>query len=134
MYADYSFYVNEYLIGLDATIPEREFSFYSNMATADVRNVIRLDMIDSEPTIEMKMATCEIAELLYRMDDHATTSASENGSNGIPIGISSEKVGEYSVTYSGNTEAERAESKNNGIRTIVKKWLGPAGLLFRGIC
>jgi hypothetical protein len=69
IYADYEFYQNSYLLGSDALIPEKQFNFFSNMASADVRNVIRMDMMDtSEPTDEMKMATCEIAELLYSLD------------------------------------------------------------------
>lgn len=132
IYADYEFYQNSYLLGSDALIPEKQFNFFSNMASADVRNVIRMDMMDTtEPTDEMKMATCEIAELLFSLD----TMHSESDSRGaISSQIASEKVGEYSVTYTGNSEADRAKRKSDGIREITRKWLGPAGLLFRGVC
>lgn len=132
-YANYDFYVDDYLLGKDAVIPESLFPYYASLASAEVKNVIRLDMFDTEETTkEMQMATCEIAEILCRADGNVDESIEGTGTN-IPVGISSEKVGEYSVSYTGNTLTENDERVEKLIKKVVVRWLGPAGLLFRGV-
>jgi len=138
IYADYSFYTKSYLLGNDPVIPKNAFSYYANKASAKIRNVIRLDMLDitddSEVTDEMRMATCEVAEILCTYDKKTVSDlAGTNTDEVIPVGIASEKVGEYSVSYSDNSEADRDKREDQKISDSFKKWLGPAGLLFRGI-
>ena len=138
IYADYSFYTKSYLLGKDPVIPENSFSFYANKASAKIRNVIRLDMLDitddSEVTDEMRMATCEVAEILCTYEMQTVSDlAGTNTDEIIPVGLSSEKVGEYSRSFTGNSEADRDERENQKISDSFKKWLGPAGLLFRGV-
>lgn len=134
IYADYGFYENEYLLGKEAVIVEGLFPYYARVATQEIKNVIRLDMVDDnlQATEEMKMATCEIAELLASLDNNSISDADGNKTS-VPTGVSSERVGEYSVTYSGNTASEKEAAKKQGVKSIVKRWLGLTGLLFRGV-
>ena len=134
IYADYKFYKNEYLLGKEAVIFEILFPYYARIATQEIKNVIRLDMIDDnlQATEEMKMATCEIAELLASLDNNSIRDGYDNKTS-VPTGVSSERVGEYSVTYTGNTASEKEVAKKQGVKSIIKRWLGPTGLLFRGV-
>ena len=129
IYCDYEFYTNEYLLGREATITEEQFQYYGTMASAEVRNVISLEALDGEPTEEIKMATCEVAEMLCRMDGNSSSDSTVS----IPYGVSSETVGEYSISYAGNTDTEKVKAKSESVKAITKKWLGPSGLLFRGV-
>lgn len=134
IYADYDYYVNSYMLGMTGVISKENFPYYANKASAEVRNVIRLDMFDntSEITEEMKNATCEVAEILCKADGNDVASNTGEGTI-IPIGISSEKVGEYSVSFTGNSETERNEYSKKRISDVITKWLGPSGMLFRGV-
>jgi len=137
IYADLTFYKEKYLLGDDSVIPDTAFKYYANKASIKIRNMIRLDMLDitddSEVTEEMRMATCEIAEILCTYDQKTVSDASSDEDNAIPVGVSSETVGDYKVSYAANSEADRDKRKNQTISDSIKKWLGPAGLLFRGV-
>ena len=128
-YADYAWYVDCYLQGMPETIPASLFDYYATMASAEVKNGVSLDADLSDPIDEVKAATCEIAALLCDMDGN---SLSEN-SKVIPAGIGSEKVGEYSVSYIGNTVIEREAARASKVRSALVRWLGKTGLLFRGV-
>lgn len=137
IYADLTFYKEKYLLGNDPVIPDTAFNYYANKASIKIRNMICLDMLDitddSEVTEEMRMATCEIAEILCTYDHKTVSDSSSNADEIIPVGVSSEKVGEHTVSYSGNTEEDRDKRKDQSIKDSAIKWLGPAGLLFRGV-
>ncbi len=121
MYADYDYYINSFLCGKEASIPETEFQYYAVKATAQIRNVIRLDMVDEQQVIdEVKKAMCDVAEKIYSYSSMKTNSA-----------VTSEKVGEYSVSYASRSDLEKEEAK--AISDSIVSWLGVTGLLFRGI-
>ena len=92
IYADYGFYENEYLLGKEAVIVEGLFPYYARVATQEIKNVISLDMVDDnlQATEEMKMATCEIAELLASLDNNSISDADDNKTS-VPTGVSSER-------------------------------------------
>lgn len=127
---DYPFYANVYLQGMDPVIPKGAFLYYIREAQEFIDDMCRLD-IDTirELPPEYALAACDVAEHLCKADGKDV--ASMDG-EGIPTGISSERVGEYSVSYSGNTALERAENERKMAAMAVKRRLGKTGLLFRG--
>lgn len=132
-YTSYDFYISEYLQGKEGIISVDLFPYYSQKASYELRNVIRLDMFDTTKiTEEMQLATCEVAEILCEADGNTNESDIETGTS-VPIGISSEKVGEYSVSYTGNSLSEGQALTKSKISDAITKWLGPTGLLFRGV-
>lgn len=130
-----AFYTDEYLRGKPPTIPENLFLFYSSQAIARVKGYVCVDMQQTFPCQEEQMAGCMIAEALFKNSDDfgQAKNQTEDGSGSVPLGIRSETVGEYSVTYAGNTEAEREEMLEKTVKKAVKTYLAPAGLLFRGL-
>ncbi|MBR2677598.1 MAG: hypothetical protein IKE28_11900 [Solobacterium sp.] len=127
-YVNYAWYTANYLLGKEPVVPETLFDYYATLASAEVNNIVSLDADLADPCDEIKAATCEIAEILCQGDGASTDEAVS-----IPVGISSEKVGEYSVSYSGNSATEKAVAQTRQIRGAVSKWLGKTGLLFRGV-
>lgn len=127
-YVDYEWYAGSYLLGRDPVIPKSLFDYYATMATAEVRNVITLDSDQSDPIDEVKAATCNVAEILCRFDGNDDSSEDKV----VPVGVSSEKVGEYSVSYTGNSSKEKSAEKTASIRSALVNWLGVTGLLYRG--
>ena len=138
-FCDFDFYKTEYLAGKPGIIPEGEFPIYARDATLLLREEINMDLLDEldEMPEELQMAACKITELMYKAsgssseaEDEANSSSAS--SSAVPIGVSSERVGEYSVTYSGNSAKDVQEESERQIRNVIKRWLGPTGLLYKG--
>ena len=102
MYADYSFYTGNYY---GSKISEEQWNYYSEKASDFLSASFDTDSVTSET---LAKACCACAEVYYSEDE-----SSEN--------ISSEKVGDYSVTYS------ETVSKQSG---LVDKLLAAAGTYF----
>lgn len=128
-YVDYEWYTDNFLMGKDPVIPEQLFDYYATHASTEVRNRITLGADMALPADEVKAATCDIAEILCRGDGNDATGETVV----VPDGVSSEKVGEYSVSYTGNSAVEKAAARNRQIHNAMVKWLGVTGLLFRGV-
>ena len=128
-YVDYTWYEQNYLLGRDSIIPPDLFDYYATVASAEVKNVVTLGTDMTNPIDEVKAATCEVAEILCQMDGK---SEQDDGSVSVPVGVSSEKVGEYSVSYSGNSATDKATEKRYKVHSAMAKWLGVTGLLYRG--
>lgn len=126
MYADYEFYTDAYLQGLTPTLSEEEFNFYEQKAGAQIRKYTIGKADTYTGGDEVKMAACAVAEKL-----HEISQAYE--SMGVSAGVTSERVGEYSVSYSGNTFAERDSATKKEVQSILYDWLLPTGLLYRGL-
>lgn len=126
-YVDNSYYVNNYLQGREAVIPSTSFNFYGMKATNEIRNrIFNVVIIIDE---DVKNCACEIAEFLYE-EDMAKKSVMKNNEKG----VSSESVGEYSVSYSTSTSDEySAKNREVRISTIMRNWLGHKGLMNRGV-
>ena len=118
-YADENFYKNEYLCGRKAVI-NTAFYFYARRATQEIRRFTGSNIGEGDIPECVKMCCCEIAELFYK-GEHAV------GQDG----ISSESVGDMSVSYE-STEAKHQALKKN-IKSVVYSWLADTGLLYRGV-
>ena len=126
-YVDNSYYVNNYLQGREVVIPSTSFNFYGMKATNEIRNrIFNVVIIIDE---DVKNCACEIAEFLYE-EDMAKKTVMKNNEKG----VSSESVGEYSVSYSTSTSDEySAKNREVRISTIMRNWLGHKGLMNRGV-
>ncbi|WP_303820961.1 hypothetical protein [Ruminococcus flavefaciens] len=102
MYADYSFYTDSYY---GSKISEEQWNYYSEKASDFLSASFDTDSVTSEA---LAKACCACAEVYY-----SEYESSEN--------ISSEKVGDYSVTYSASA------TKQSG---LVDKLLAAAGTYF----
>lgn len=119
VFADENFYKEEYLCGRKAVI-DTAFGFYARKATQIIQNYC-CDNVDVEIAGErIKLCCCELAELLYT-DEQSVSQG----------GISSESVGDMSVSYESAESRKQLLQKN--IRSVVYSYLADTGLLYRGV-
>lgn len=125
-YVDYTYYKDTYLNGDEPDIDEKRFPYYERLAEALIRD-LTLEKSDSYTLgDEVKLATCAAVEELYK----ALESSSDDA---VPVGIASEKVGEWSASYLNNTLEQRTQSAYKTARMAAAVYLRTTGLLFRGV-
>ena len=105
MYADYSFYTGNYY---GSKISEEQWNYYSEKASDFLSASFDTDSVTSET---LAKACCACAEVYY-----SEYESSEN--------ISSEKVGDYSITYTVSS------SKQSG---LSDKLIAAAGLYIKTV-
>ena len=115
IYADYSYYKDKFHGKL---VPEESFERNALQASQYIDNVT-FGRIGSDVTDAVKNACCALAEIYY----------SGTVSPRAASGVTSEKVGDHSVSYAA---AENASTQQKRLRSAVKLWLGATGLLYRG--
>ena len=117
-YADFEFYRDTFL---GEKIPEDKFSHYALRASERIDELTfnRLKNVGDIPE-EAKKACCAAAETLYISD-----CASEKSEKG----ISSEKVGEYSVNYS----AASGQATDRNVSAAVRRHLLHTGLMGKAV-
>lgn len=122
LYADVKFYTNEYLEGRKAVIEPNCIISYLRKAQNVLKN-FTFDNIDESTAIpyEVKMCVCEIAEILFRDDQHDI----DRG------GVASESVVGWSKSYESSEQTEKKKQKR--IRDCVYMWLSDTGLLYCGV-
>ena len=116
-YADNSYY-EEYLCGKEAVI-NTAFDFYAKKATQHIRQHTFNNIDENDIPTCVKECCCAVAEILFTYNNSNTVS-----------GITSEKVGDMSVSYE-NT-AERITNLNKNIKSCIAMHLSGTGLLYRG--
>lgn len=126
MYADYEFYTETYLKYGTPRLTEEEFNYLEQQAGVAIRKytIGRSDSYTAGD--EVKMAACAAAEKMHDINQ-------AHESMGVGVGITSEHVGEYSVSYSGNTVKELSETTAKEVKRVIYDWLLPTGLLYRGL-
>lgn len=124
-FAAYTFYTTTFG---GSNIPQAVFSVLSLKASYEVdrQTLERASATitagtDSALIEKIQLATCAVAEALY-----ASSAASTVAPN-----VSSERVGDYSVNYSGSDVLQK--SLANTVGMIVEQYLGLSGLMFRGV-
>ena len=117
-YTDYAYYQNTYKGDL---IPSDKFEFYSRKATQYIKLNTFERVNELEIPDEVKMCCCELAEVEYKADNASKAE-----------GITSEKVGEYSVSYESSESIK--ENKQKEMSNVLRLWLLNTGLLYRGLC
>lgn len=118
-FADENFYKNEYLCGRKAVI-DTAFNFYARKATQIIKNYCGEDVDVEIAGDRIKLCCCELAELFYNDEQSGSQS-----------GISSESVGDMSVSYESTESTKQLLRKN--IRSVVYSYLADTGLLYRGV-
>ncbi len=117
MYADYEFYKDTFG---GTMISESEFTRLMIIASAYVDKITfnrAMEISEDDPTYRLlKLAACDIAEVLKRED--------EGGE------IQSESVGSYSVSYA-DTPTKKLSLEEKIIQA-GKRYLGNTGLMYRG--
>lgn len=118
-YADYEFYANEYKG--KAVKSADDFDRLALTATQYVNKVTFGRISESDIDDCIRNACCAAVDVLSDYDSSGRTAVS--------VGKTSEKVGDYSVTYSSDYFSENV--KEGRLYNAVKLWL-PDNLLYRG--
>jgi hypothetical protein len=135
-YANYSYYSGTYG---GSMIPEEQFNYCAARASEyiDQQTYDRISAeIPEELTNKISSCCCELAENIYRF---SAASSGSGTSSGAGADISSEKIGQYSVTY--HTGAETISALLNGndtglndlLYSTISRHLGNTGLLYKGV-
>jgi hypothetical protein len=111
-WADYSYYISEYLAGRAPTVSEADFRSYAVSATAIAKLYTGERIADDSVPDEAKYAVCAIMEAV-----------AENESARLHGGVTAEKTGDLSVTYESAPAREAAFSQT--VAGIVRQWLTP---------
>ena len=137
MYADYEFYIAEYLGEL---VSEKEFPKYEVQARdeLDYYTRMRIPYVKDENKMErVKMCECKLIDLLFSYDQEIARIREyelKTIDNGV---IASETVGKQSVSYQKATLRDVAtveKERDSKVRDIIYKNLAMTGLLYRGVC
>ncbi len=121
MYADYNFYVTEYM---GSAIPNTAYTEQAREAAAYLdyitHNRIPASDLPESVMVKVKMASCAIADICYKQvnDENSTT-------------VSSESVGNHSRSYAvvKKTFADREQEKF----TKARQYLHGTGLMYGGL-
>ena len=129
IYADYRFYKTCFY---GTTIPEQNFNAAALKASVYIDYITHGLAQENADLPAVKLCCCaiaEAAELKKEQFSAALHGVAENG------GKASEKVGEYSVTFTPSEEA--AEAADRTYRATAYKaaleYLAPHGLMYRGV-
>jgi len=124
IYATYQYYVDTYAGALVAEASfldaARKASRLVDQLTYDRAGAIVADTTDLDTIDKIQMATCAVAEEVYKNDQ-------SDGQDG----IQSERVGNYSVAFAATSSKMRTfESK---VSQAAALYLWATGLMFRGL-
>ncbi|MBQ9695776.1 MAG: hypothetical protein IJV58_05040 [Oscillospiraceae bacterium] len=133
MYAEYSYYTGSFGGTL---VPEDDWDRAAGSASdwMDAATFGRLTAgVPEEWETQVKRCCCEMAEQVYSLV--LSSADTDVGSSA----LASEQIGEYSVSY--RSPADRASALLDGstagledvLRSIVRRYLGRTGLLYRGV-
>ncbi len=119
MFADYSYYLNEYLCGMTAVLNEHTFAFYQRKAQQRIKQYTHGNIDESAVPDCVKLCCCELAEYLFKAEKSRPQT-----------GVASESVGDMSVSYK-QEDFSRLIARD--VRNIIYTNLADTGLLFGGI-
>lgn len=120
-YADFDYYSTQYSGTL---IPEEKFQFVAEKASDRIKEAIFDREITDKHMARVRRCCCELADEIYRAsDDDAEYS-----------NVSSEKIGEYSVTFRSRSEIlQNRKLLNENCSNIIRRYLANTGLLYQGV-
>ena len=105
-------------------IPDEELEKWLKMASNRVRMSILNRSIEGFEE-EVSNCTCQIADILYNQF--------QKNQELIKGNITSDSVGDYSRSFSTTSSDELIKTCNSQILDSLELWLGPTGLLYRGL-
>ena len=121
MYAEYSYYLSEFG---GSIVPESDWQAMATKASRYIDQITLMRAAEMSDHDGVKLATCAVAEIQYKyaQQDKRTVSSA---------GVSSESVGNHSVSYTEVTE-ETLAVKNAEMQQAASLYLFPTGLLYKG--
>lgn len=130
MYADYGYYIDEYLCGKNPAIPDSEFGFWEKQARReiDARTFGRVKKLAEIPE-EVKDCVCAIAEVFYSADQ-VEKIASEAGAAGPLVSYSNDG---QSGTFAAPSGIYTTEGRKAEVQRLIWQYLGNTGLLYAGV-
>lgn len=130
MYTDYSYYINDYLLGKSPAVPEKEYLYWEKKAREEIDRYTfdRIPKLAAVPD-KVKECTCAIAELLYKADQ-LSEQASVNGAIGVMTSYSND--GE-SASFDTSQSIYTESGKKAEIKRLIYLHLGNTGLLYAGV-
>jgi hypothetical protein len=121
MYADYNFYLTEYM---GSAIPDTDYAGIARAADAYINyithNRIKADELPEWVLERVKMASCAVADACYRQE------GDENNAT-----VASESVGNHSKTYAVAKKSFADREREKLIK--AKQYLHGTGLLYGGL-
>ena len=127
MYADYAFYVDNYLLGRPGVVPDAEFLHWEKQAERVLDQHTFGSLLENPVLItdNVKECVCELSELLYKADK-----AMDREGNGLLSSYSNDgESGTFDLSRSPYTE----EGKRKKAQEIISRYLGNTGLLYAGV-
>ena len=122
MYAEYSYYLSEFG---GSIVPESDWQAMATRASRYIDQITLMRAAEMSNHDGVKLATCAVAEIQYKYAQQDKRVASS-------AGVSSESVGNHSVSYMAVTE-ETLAVKNAEMQQAASLYLFPTGLLYKGV-
>ncbi len=111
-YIDNTYYTDVYH---GFKVSSLKFPYYSERATEKVNEYIEKIEVAEDVTDDVKKCTCAVMDNLYDLDNNRE--------------LTSESIGSYKVSFKDSTPGQ---SNDQLIYSIIVKYLGKTGLLYRG--
>ena len=128
MYADYTFYVDVFLGDL---IPAERFDKYATLASDFIDYFTMGRAANSAELPAVKKCCCALAEQYMLVESVKKAAVANVTTDGI---IASETVGSHSRSFRTGTEGmQEATAAEAELANIARRYLMPAGLLYRGL-
>ena len=130
-YADYTYYISQYLLGKEPPVPASEFDFWEKQARREL-DAYTCDRLIANPgliTEKVKDCTCAVAELLYKANNLSEKNLEEGAAGPLASYSNDGESGSFNLQESIYTES----GKKKEIRRLVYLYLGNTGLLYSGI-
>ena len=131
MYADYTYYVTDYLLGKTPAVPEETFPFFEKQARR-VIDMFTHGRLTANPELiceEVKDCTCAITELLYKADSVSEQALNEGAPGPLASYSNDGESGTFDLKESIYTES----GKNLKVKQLIYQYLGNTGLLYAGV-
>ncbi|GAB5081331.1 hypothetical protein Osc1_05040 [Hominimerdicola sp. 21CYCFAH17_S] len=121
VYADYSFYIDDYLCGRKEVLNLAGYIYYARAASLLIQKYAGGNINEDDVPDCVKMCCCELAEFICKNEQLRDQQGM----------VSSESVGGWSRSYESTEVRNAAIDKNT--HDIIYKWLSGTGLLYRGV-
>lgn len=131
MYADYEYYISEYLLGRSPAVPESEFLFWEKQARTEIDRFTfgRVAADQTLVTEPIKDCCCELTELLYQANQIVQQSAQSGGAGPLSSYSNDGQSGTFDLSQSVYTETGRRKKSQE----IIYRYLAHTGLLYAGV-
>ena len=115
-YADFSFYIEEYRGSLE----RKDFERLVTRASLEIRNYILNKSIENYRN-EVQMATCSVADILYKIEKIEERKAKLISSDSSDRILSSEKVADLSKNFANITNIKELEEEISNQKNKIKE-------------